>query len=86
MSCNCKRKLELEEKYGVEESETLYEKTMRFLFKVALFLVLMASLVVVIPIMMVIVFYTFVFAKDKTIILPKFFGKYLRQKNNGKKL
>lgn len=86
MSCNCKRKLELESKYGVEESETLYEKGMRFLFKVSLFLILVASLVVVIPILMVVVFYTFVFAKDKTIILPKFFGKYLRHKNNGKKL
>lgn len=86
MSCNCKRKLDIEGKYGVEEEETLYEKVMRFLFKILIFIILVLSLVVVVPIMMVIVLYTFVFAKDKTIILPKIFNKILSHKKNGEKL
>lgn len=50
MSCNCKRKIELEEKYGTEEEETIIEKITRILFKIGLFLILFMSLSVIVPI------------------------------------
>ena len=53
MSCNCKRKIELEEKYGTEEEETIIEKITRILFKIGLFLILFMSLAVIVPIFLI---------------------------------
>ena len=46
MSCNCKRKIELEEKYGTEEEETIIEKITRILFKIGLFLILLTNYII----------------------------------------
>lgn len=75
MSCNCKRNLEFEEKYGIEEKETPFQMVMRNVMKVGLFAFLVSSIIVIMPFLLVVVFYKLIFSKNKVISLPKLFGK-----------
>lgn len=78
MSCNCKRKIELEEKYGTEEEETIIEKITRILFKIGLFLILFMSLVVIVPIFLIKIFYMIIFTNNRTVWIPDFLKKTFR--------
>lgn len=78
MSCNCKRKIELEEKYGTEEEETIIEKITRILFKIGLFLILLMSLVVIVPIFLIKIFYMIIFTNNRTVWIPNFLKKTFR--------
>ena len=78
MSCNCKRKIELEEKYGTEEEETIIEKITRILFKIGLFLILFMSLVVIVPIFLIKIFYMIIFTNNSTVWIPDFLKKTFR--------
>ena len=75
MSCNCKRKIELEEKYGTEEEETIIEKITRILFKIGLFLILLMSLAVIVPIFLIKIFYMIIFTNNRTVWIPNFLKK-----------
>ncbi len=75
MSCNCKRNLEFEKKYGIEEKETPFQMVMRNVMKVGLFAFLVSSIIVIMPFLLVVVFYKLIFSKNKVISLPKLFGK-----------
>lgn len=85
MSCNCKRKIELEEKYGTEEEETIIEKITRILFKIGLFLILFMSLAVIVPIFLIKIFYMIIFTNNRTVWIPNFLKKHLGR-NNGEEL
>ena len=78
MSCNCKRKIELEEKYGTEEEETIIEKITRILFKIGLFLLLLTSLAVIVPIFLIKIFYMIIFTNNRTVWIPNFLKKTFR--------
>ena len=78
MSCNCKRKIELEEKYGTEEEETIIEKITRILFKIGLFLILFMSLTVIVPIFLIKIFYMIIFTNNRTVWIPNFLKKTFR--------
>ena len=87
MSCNCKRKIELEEKYGTEEEETIIEKITRILFKIGLFLILFMSLTVIVPIFLIKIFYMIIFTNNRTVWIPNFFKKKKHLgRNNGEEL
>lgn len=86
MSCNCKRNLEFEEKYGIEEKETPFQMVMRNVMKVGLFAFLVSSIIVIMPFLLVVVFYKLIFSKNKVISLPKLFGKNMNYKSDGEKL
>lgn len=75
MSCNCKRKIELEEKYGTEEEETIIEKITRILFKIGLFIILFMSLVIIVPIFLIKIFYMIIFTNNRTVWIPDFLKK-----------
>ena len=36
MSCGCKRKIEIEDKYGVDEEENIFQKSVRNILKILL--------------------------------------------------
>ena len=78
MSCNCKRKIELEEKYGTEEEETIIEKITRILFKIGLFLILFMSLTVIVPIFLIKIFYMIIFNNNRTVWILNFLKKTFR--------
>ena len=78
MSCNCKRKIELEEKYGTEEEETIIEKITRILFKIGLFLILFMSLAFIVPIFLIKIFYMIIFTNNRTVWIPDFLKKHLK--------
>ena len=86
MSCNCKRNLEFEEKYGIEEKETPFQRVMCNVMKVGLFAFLVSSIIVIMPFLLVVVFYKLIFSKNKVISLPKLFGKNMNYKSDGEKL
>ena len=78
MGCNCKKKIALEDEYGVKEREGIIGKSVRFLLKIAMFLILVALSVIVVPIMIFVIIYKLTLGKSTRIILPKFLGKYLK--------
>lgn len=80
MACNCKKKMELEEKYGTLVGENILEKISRLSFKVLFAIIAMCLVVVVVPITLVVAFYKMIFGNGK-IILPNFMGKYLVNTN-----
>jgi hypothetical protein len=77
MGCSCKKKKEIEDKYGVEEEKTILGEVNRFIWKVVFFIMMLCIAVVVIPFTIIAAIYTMAFSKNKTIYLPKFLGKYL---------
>lgn len=77
MACNCKRKIELEDKYGIEEEETILQKLNRFFIKVIFMVLAIGVTVVVAPILVIMSFYKVFFGNGK-ITLPNFLSKYLK--------
>jgi hypothetical protein len=78
MACNCKRGLEIQDKYGVKEEESFVEKSYRLLWKVVIFFIIIALGVVVTPIVIIVVIYNFFFGKNKGIVFPTQLAKYLK--------
>jgi len=78
MACACKRKLELENEYGVDEKEGIFKKALRILFKVSVMLLAIVATLVVSPVLVIVSFYK-IFFGNNNITLPNFLGKYLRK-------
>lgn len=79
MSCNCKRKIELEEKYGEnEELSWVYQLKQKIsrIFGIMLFI---AMVVILTPIIICIIIYSVIFRKNNEVILPKFLRKYMKK-------
>ena len=83
MSCDCKKKMILEDKYGEKVDETVFDKTLRFCWSLMMFSIAILLAVVIVPVMVVIIIYKLAFKDDTNIILPNFLGKYLKDSNNG---
>ena len=78
MACNCKKKMVLENEYGVKEEENIVSKVNRYFWKCIIFLVFVALAIIVIPVLIFMAIYQIVFKKDSKIVLPKFLGKYMK--------
>ena len=78
MGCNCKRKIELEDKYGEKEEEGLFTKLSRYALKAFAFALTIFSAIILTPIMIFVVIYKIFFAKKREIILPKAFRRFIR--------
>lgn len=78
MSCNCKRKIELEKKYGIKEEENVLQKTIRFTLKLFFMVLAISFALVIIPIMVVVSLFKAFFGNNE-ITLPNFLGKYLKK-------
>ena len=78
MACNCKRKTEIEDTYGVKEEETILHKGYRYLMKVIMTVIAIGLAVVITPLMIFYVIFVILFRKDKVMTLPKWLGKYLK--------
>ena len=78
MSCGCKRKIELENKYGIDEEETIFQKGFRVVMKVGFMLLSIILTLIIAPVFIMISFYK-IFFGDNKITLPNFLGKYLRK-------
>jgi hypothetical protein len=77
MACNCKKGVQMEDKYGVKEDESFLVKLPRFAFKTLVFLITLVLAIVVTPIMILFVLYKLFFAKNREIILPKKLRKFI---------
>lgn len=86
MACNCKKAKKFEEKYGDKEYENALAKVTRYGWRVIMFTILVVLAIVVTPIMIFVAIYKIAFGKNNTIVLPKFLGKYLKEKEDGEKL
>jgi hypothetical protein len=78
MACNCKKKIELENKYGTDENEDLFTKTYRYTFKAMIFALVVLIAIVVTPAVILVAIYKVIFKNNESIILPKFLSKYLK--------
>ena len=77
MGCNCKRKMEIEEKYGTPMSESLGEKIVRFAKRLFLFVFTVLASVIMVPIITIVAIYKLTISKNLEIVPPKFLRKYL---------
>lgn len=77
MACNCKRKIELDKKYGTNEEMPFYKKAMSVVFKLVLMSALIVIGIVICPILFAFSLYK-AFWGNKVIVLPKFLAKYMK--------
>ena len=63
MGCNCKRAATLEEDYGLPTEESGFEKVVRIIYKILIFILIICLVIVVSPVVMVIAVYQIIFGK-----------------------
>lgn len=73
MGCGCKRRIEFEDTYGVKQEESLFDKTMRNVIKILLFLMTFFIAVIVLPFALLFLLFKQFFLKDTAITIPKSF-------------
>ena len=78
MACNCKKSIELQEKYGVEQEVDALEKLYMVIWKVFLSVIVLAVSVIAVPVMMAIIIFNIMFGNGKPVAFPKQLGKYLK--------
>ena len=78
MACNCKKKMVLEDTYGTKEDETFLWKLNRYMWRVIMFVLLLAMSCILVPILVFSIIYQMVFKKEIRIVLPKYLGKFLK--------
>ena len=78
MACNCKKKIELENKYGEDENEDLFTKTYRYTFKAMIFALVVLIALIVTPAIILVAIYKVIFKNNESIILPNFLSIYLK--------
>lgn len=78
MACNCKKKRDIEAKYGEPIEETWFDKTYKYLAKILFFLMLLCLTIVLVPVVIVIAMYELAFSKNPSINLPKLIGKLVK--------
>jgi len=77
MSCNCKKALELEKKYGKEVKETILQKSLRTTLKIAVLLIGFAISIVAVPVVVSVLIFNQVFRRGKGITIPSKLSKYI---------
>lgn len=71
MGCNCKNKIEFEKKYGTKVEVGVIGRSLNFLLRIFVFLIVAVIAVIVTPIVLVSAIYQMFFGKDKGITIPK---------------
>ena len=77
MGCNCKRGLQLEEKYGTEIEETKLQKVYRTLWKLLIMTIGVVLGIVLVPVVILALMFNQIFRGGKGITLPKRLSKYI---------
>lgn len=78
MGCNCKKKIVLDEAYGVARNENILQKSYNYLWKLIMFPIILILACIIVPILIFSIVYQMVFKKEIKIVLPKFLGKYMK--------
>ena len=77
MSCNCKRKIDLENKYGTNEPENSFQRIVRNSLKLSMVILVIPLVLVIAPIYTIIAFYKAFFGDGK-VLLPNIIRKHLK--------
>ena len=77
MSCNCKKALQIEEKYGVEVKETLLQKCYRSLWKIFILMLGVVMGIVAVPVVILILIFNQIFRGGKGLVFPEKLSKYI---------
>jgi hypothetical protein len=78
MGCNCKKKIVLDEAYGVARNENILQKSYNYLWKLIMFPIILILACIIVPILIFSIVYQMVFKKEIKIVPPKFLGKYMK--------
>ena len=78
MSCNCKKKMVLEDTYGTKEEESIYQKSIRFFWRIVMFALMLVMACVLVPILIFVIIFQIAFKNNIKVTLPNFLGKYLK--------
>ena len=79
MACNCKKKKEIESKYGTPIAQSFFDKAYNLITKILYFIILASILLIAVPIVIVICAFKIVFDKDRKFVFPKFLMKQLHK-------
>ena len=71
MGCNCKRRMDIEDKYGEKIEENLLEKGLRLILKVMVFALAIALSIVITPFLLIYIAYKMIFKHSTTLAMPK---------------
>lgn len=77
MACNCKKKIEIEKKYGVPQEEGILGVVIRYVSRIVLALIVLALFVIIFPLITCVLLYQVLMGKELEVSLPKFFSKRL---------
>lgn len=77
MGCGCKNALKLQEQ-GVEEEESLFEKTRRRAVKVIILLLALPLSIITVPAVIIYLVYNQMFGDGKGIVIPTKLSKYIK--------
>ena len=78
MGCNCKKAIQIEDRYGTKMEENLLQKTRRNLIKILVLLIGFGLGIVIVPVVTVVLIYNQIFRGGKGLTMPKMLSKYLR--------
>jgi len=78
MACNCKKAIQIEDRYGTKIEESLLQKTRRTFGKILVLLIGFGLSIVVVPVITVVLIYNQIFREGKGITIPKMLSKYLK--------
>jgi hypothetical protein len=78
MGCNCKKKIVLDEAYGVARNENILQKSYNYLWKLIMFPIILILACIIVPILIFSIVYQMTFKKNIKIVPPKFLGKYMK--------
>ena len=77
MGCNCKKKIEIEKKYGVPQEEGILGVVGRYVSRLVLTLIMLALFVIIFPLITCVLLYQVLMGKELEVSLPKFISKRL---------
>ncbi len=78
MACACKKKIEMEKKYGTPTSESILDKCYRYAYRCMIFAIAILFALVLTPIIVFMGLYKIIFKNGEPLVLPKFLSQYMR--------
>lgn len=78
MSCNCKKKRELDELQKNDGNRGFFANIWLFILRTLFFILMLVISIVTIPILVLYIIYKVSFTNGGAVVLPKFLGKYLK--------
>lgn len=79
MACNCKKKIEIEEKYGEPQEEGLLEVISRYIGRFIMVLIVACLSIFIFPLVLCVIFCQVLMGKEMQVSIPDFITRRLKR-------